>query len=246
MDTLSDMQAGLQSDLNIGAESTLFDPNTLTLAINRAYRKISGMFKWPALHDALKTSTEANQEYYDYPDYWRPDSIWKVKVDGEDMGDALTTKDYFFEQEQNFPSGPRNIWTNQRLRIFLTVNGVPPLNDGDNNIELWGQMFPPKLNIAGDVSVFSYDMPEVNEAIVLEALSILRIKGGEQPVRLLRYVQGALLLSIEAQGIVQGAWQKILQEQAKLNKTTPMFNSPDFFRSGIQRADDIRNKIGNF
>ena len=135
---------------------------------------------------------------------------------------------------------------NHKLRFFLTINGAPPQNTGDNNIDLWGFTNPPKLVEGIDTTIFSYAMSEVNEAIVLEALSILRIKGGEQPIRLLRYVQGALLLSIEAQDIVQGAWAKVLEEQGKLNKTTPMFNVPDFFRSGVQRADDVRNKIGNF
>jgi hypothetical protein len=204
------------------------------------------MFKWPATKDAKKTSTIATHEYYDYPSQWRPDSLWKVRIDGKDMGSPLAERDYYFEQENNFPNGSKNIWFNQKKRFFVTVNGLPPATTGDNNIEMWGFKFVDKLVNASDITIFSYDMPEVNEAIVLEALAICRIKGGEQPVRLARYVQGAVLISYEAQDILQTAWAKILQEQSKIDRTTNEFTVTDFFATGINRVNTKRYNIGNF
>lgn len=246
MDLFSDLQAALQSDLTITGISTLFDLNTIKLAINRAYRKCAGMYKWPGTRDALKTPAKAGYETYDYPQNWRPDSIWKVRVDGVDMGDPLTLKDYLYEQENNFPAGNKSIWANQNARYLITVNGTPPIADGDNNIEIWGFKFVNKLVADSDTTIFSYDMGECNEAVVLEALSILRTKGGEQPIRLARYVQGALLLSMEAQQILTTAWGKIAQENAKMEKTTPLLNIKDMFSSGVNKRNGLKYQIGNF
>lgn len=246
MDEFGDIIAAVQSDLNVNSNSTLFDPGTIQLAVNRAYRKCASMYKWPATRDAVKTSSLGGYEYYDYPTNWRPESIWKIKVDGVDMGDPLNMKDYYFEQENNFPSGNKTLWMSERKRFFLTINGLPPQTNGDNNIELWGLQFVSKLVNDQDNTIFSFEMSEVNEAIALEALAILRIKGGEQPVRMLKYVQGGLLLSMEAQQIIQTAWGKIVEEQAKMDRTTPAFIVPDFFPTGINRVNRKRYLIGNF
>src|SRR5258706_5888771 len=246
MDLFSDIVAAIQSDLNIDSNSTLFDTGTIKLNANRAYRKVSAYHRWPPLRDAQKTSTVAGQEDYDYPQNWQPDSIWKVRIAGKDMGDATTLKDYYNEVEINFPSGNKYIWTTQNDRILVQYNGAAPITNGDNDIELWGFNYPPKMVADADVTVFSYNHPEINEAIVLEALSICRIKGGEQPVRLLRYIQGALLLSIEAQGILDKTWAMIQQEQAKIDKTQAQWNVSDMFATGINRVNSKRYNIGNF
>lgn len=250
MDTLAQMRLALQSDLNVNGNldgpNTLFDTPTCNLALNRAYRKCAGFFKWPGTRDALKTSTIATNEYYDYPQNWRNDSIWKIRVDGSDMGDPTAYKDYLFEQDNNFPAGNKTLWSNQNARYFLTINGLPPQADGDNNIEIWGLVWPPQMVNDNDTTIFSFDMPECNEAVIMEALAILRIKGGEQPVRLLRYVQGALLLSMEAQQVLTNAWTKITQEEAKMDKTTPFFTVQDMFPTGINRVNTAKYNIGNF
>ena len=89
MDNLGQMRTALQSDLTVGGESNLFDPDTLNLALNRAYQKVGGRHKWEELKDALKTSTQLDQngvaqEWYDYPQYWQTSSIWKLTIDGKD------------------------------------------------------------------------------------------------------------------------------------------------------------------
>src|SRR5258706_14289609 len=88
MITFSDIVAAVQDDLNVGDESTLYSPTLIKRAINRAYNKICGLYPWAELQDAKKTSTQNGQEYYDYPQNWRSNSIWKVVIDDVRFGET--------------------------------------------------------------------------------------------------------------------------------------------------------------
>ena len=57
------------------------------------------------------------------------------------------------------------------------------------------------------------------------------------------YVSGSELLSFQATSIINASWQKIAQENAKYEKTIPMFNVPNFFPGRTGRNQMI---IGNF
>jgi hypothetical protein len=239
------MLAALQSDLTVTADSSLFDPATGKLAIARAYRKIGGMFKWPDTMDSKKTSTIATHEYYDYPTNWRTNSVWKLMVDGVDYGDPLAFKDYNSEKENNFPSGLTLLWANYGRQYFVTNNALPPQTNGDNNIFIWGQKVVDPLVNDSDTTIFSFHLPEVNEAIILEASAILKQKGEIMQVLRRLYISGSELLSYQSTSIVNSAWQKISQEMAKQEKTIPMFQVPDFFPSSKNR-NQIKWSIGNF
>lgn len=242
MDLFSDLYTTLQNDLTVDSASSFLPINTIKLAINRAYRKAGGLFFWPETEDAKKTSTVATQEYYDYPVNWRPNSIWKLKVDSSDFGEPLLMKDYLFEKENNFPSGLQKLWTNQWRRYFFTPL---PTADGNNNIEVWGQKVVDKLVNDSDVTIFSYSMPECNEAILLEASAILKNKGELlQPV-MRSFIGGTQLLNAEAQNILSVAYGKIRATKSRYQKTMPFFEVPDlFYRPRSMVKTSI--KIGNF
>jgi len=231
MDFLSDIREIVQQDLTVGAESSLYTPAIIDSGINRAYRKIGGLHRWPDLQDAKKTSTEPNTEYYDYPETWRPNSIWKLTIDDVDYGDPVAFKDYLTEKESNTLSSSSKLWANQWRRYFIYPT---PTTHGSNNISVWGQDNVEKLVNDGDTTIFSYSQPEVNEAIALEAVQILKAKGGEQ--------KEGLMLSAEARQIVAVSWDFIKREIAKYEKTQPFLDVPDFF-SG---RNNVKNTIGNF
>lgn len=241
MDQLSELRTAVQSDLTVGGESSLFPPATIDLAINRAYRKIGAMFRWEETKDALKTSALANHEYYDYPRNWRPFSIWKLTLDGIDYGDPLTFKDYQYEKENDHPTGLVRSWSNYGKKYFIDPT---PTADGVKNIAIHGYKFVDKLTLDGDITIFSYTMPEVNEAIVLEAGEILKVKGEVKRADTGGSFIGAELISKQAKGIVVTTWTKISQEQSKLVRTTPQFNVPDFFAPTRSSRKD--SNIGNF
>lgn len=241
MDQLSELRVAVQSDLTVGDESSLITPTTIDLAINRAYRKIGAMFKWEETKDALKTSALADNEYYTYPRNWRPMSIWKLTLDGVDYGDPLTFKDYNYEKENNLPSGLTKMWSNYGKRYFIYP---VPTTTGDKNIAIHGYKFVDLLSLDGDITIFSYTMPEINEAIVLEAGEILKNKTEIKQAERSGSVIGMELLSKQAKSIVITAWTKISQEQSKLQRTTSQFNVPDFF--GPARTGRKDSNIGNF
>lgn len=221
MDDFVTMQTTVQNDLTVGSESSLYPLATIKLAINRAYRKAGALFRWPKLDDAKKTSTIVNGEYYDYPDSWRPNSIWKLVVDDQDYGDPLAFKDYLYEKENSLPSGLTYIWSNQWTRFFIYPL---PTTTGSYNISIWGQKVVSTLTADGDTTIFSYNMPECNEAIVLEATAILRAKGEDKNTSMFK--------SNEAKQILAVAWGKIREEMAKYERTVPMLNVTDMFGTG--------------
>jgi len=231
MDTFVEIIEAVQDDNTIGDESSLFPLATVKRAINRAYiNKVSPLFRWPQTEDAKVTDSIANLEYYDYPDWWRPNSIWKLVVNGVDYEEPLAFKDYEYEKEHDFPSRKEKIWSNKALRYFITPT---PTADGDDNIEIHGQRIPAKLVDDGDCTIFSYNMPELNEAIALEAKAILKAKGEE--------LDPSQFASAEAKQICITAWGKLRQEVAKYEKTLPQFNVPNFFGRNPRGE-----RIGNF
>lgn len=238
MDLFSEIIAAVQSDLSVGDESSLYPPATIKLAINRAYRKAGGLFRWPETEDAKKTSTVASQEYYDYPDTWRPDSIWRLEVDdlqyGEDPdGSPLTFADYLtWRRDTANANSTDKKWANQWRRYFIYP--VPTTN-GSNNICVWGQKTVDALVSNSDTTIFSYSMPECNDAIALEAVEILKNKG--------EGMRATTMMNAAALDTLTAAWTKIKSEQAKYEKSQPFFYVPDFFDNRSKLKEDI---IGNF
>lgn len=239
MDLFSDMIAAMQSDFTVDDTSTLYGPDTIKLALNRAKRKAEGLYKWPQMEDSKKTSSIAGHEYLDYPEGWRPNSIWKLSVGGIDYGDPIAFDDYRYEIENGVPSRRKQMWANQWLRYFMYPT---PTVNGNFDIVIWGRVTPPPLVDDNDTTIFSYNMPEGNEAILLEANAILKNKGDlQQPVQR-SFVSGSLLLSIEAENLLSTAWKRIQEEKSKYEKTQPLFMVPDFFRrggSGMHNGDVI-------
>ena len=229
MDLFSELISAVQSDLTIGDESTLYPLATIKLAINRAYRKSGGLFRWPELEDAKVTTTQLDINYYDYPQAWIPSSIWKLVVGTADYGDPIAYKDFLYETENDIPCGEDYLWANQWRRYFI----YPTPTAAGTNITIWGQMAVTTLTADADVTIWSYSMPECNEAVVLEAVAILKAKGEEE--------KSGEFRSAEAKQILVVAWSKIKQDRAKYEKTTPFFNVKDMF--GKTKTSDI---IGNF
>jgi hypothetical protein len=233
MDTLLEMRTAVQADLNVGTESTLYSPTVIDLAINRAYTKSAALFPWPELMDAKKTTTQVGQEYYDYPSTWRSNSIWKLDIDGvrwgEDPdGSPLSFDDYLNWKEDN-PTSTDKKWANQWRRFFFR----PLPTTATVVISVWGIMVNETLSEDAHVTIFSYSMPECNEAVVLEAVAILKSKGEQE--------KSGEFRSTEAKGILAVAWGKIRTENAKYEKNQPFFNVPDYY-SGSGTAQ----KTGDF
>ncbi len=246
MNTFLEMQTTLLSDLNVSSNSSLFPIAVIKDALNRSYLKAGGLFRWPILQDSKKTSTGINQEYYDQPQTWRPNSIWKVEVDGVMYGEDPDGSPLTFEDFLLWKADPLNLnstekkWAVQWNRFFLQP--IPTVA-GTNNISIWGIENVVKMVADEDPTIFSYSMPECNEAIVLEAQSILKAKGDQQQPVPKAFIGGTMLISAEAKAILTTAWNKIREESGKYEKNQPMWNVPDYWskRSISGRTDNIGN-----
>ena len=238
MDTFEQLVDAVQSDLNIDDNSTLFPVATVKLAINRAYRKAGGLFFWPETEDAKKTSTVSGQEYYDYPDNWIPDSMFRLEVDdvqyGEGVdGSPLRFDDYLsWRRDSHNANSTEKKWTSQWRRYFFFPL---PTTNGDNNIVIWGHKVVAALSADADITIFSYSMPQCNDAIVQEAVAILKAKGEK--------ISDSQFRSLESKTILAAAWDKIKKGQGKYEKNLPFMDVPDFFGDNVA---SVKKNIGNF
>jgi len=237
MDTLGDIRQAIQDDLTVDDGSTLFSPTLLDRVINRSYIKAATLYRWPQLEDAKKTSTQANIETYDYPSTWRPDSIFRLEVSDEQYGEdpdgsPLAFEDYLtWRRDEDNENSTDKKWANQKTRYFIYP---VPTSVGTNNISVWGIKNVTALTEDSDTTVFSYNMPECNEAVLLEALAILKGKGDED--------KSGQFKSLEAKQMLTTAFNKLKQEQNKYEKNQPMFHVQDMFVN----SRNASKRIGNF
>jgi len=233
METLADIRQAIEDDLTVGSESTLYSTALINRAINRAYRKAGSLFQWPELKDAKKTTTQVNQEYYDYPSTWRSDSIWKIRINnikyGEEPDGSPLSFDDYLNWREDYPDYTDKKWANHQRRFFVT----PTPTVAGLVVCIWGFTVTETLTSDSNVTIFSYSMPEGNEAIVLEAVAILKAKGENEKAGEFR--------SMEAKQILATAWGRIRKEQAKYEKNMPFLDVPDFF--GGTNSKDLRGRF---
>ena len=233
METFIDIVGAVQDDLTVGDESTLYSPALIKRAINRAYRKVGGLFPWPELQDAKETTTQANQAYYDYPQNWRSNSIWKLRVNseryGEDPDGSPLSFDDYLNWKEDYPDSTDKKWANQWRRYFIS----PTPTTAGLSICIWGVKVISTLSADADTTVFSYSTPEANEAIQLESTAILKAKGDDE--------KSSQFKSVEAKQILAVAWGRIAREQAKYEKNMPFFEVNDMFGGG--NSKDMRGRF---
>ena len=226
LETRAELRSIIQSDLNVSDSSSLFPPATINSAINRGYVKAYRLFRWPGTEDAKATTTQADHDYYDSPSNFVPDSMWRVQVDGvmygtKPGGRPMSYHD-FLQWKIDNPSSTEKRWAKQWNRYFIS----PTPTASALAIVVWGQENADVLDDDTDVTIFSYNLPECNEAVILEAKAILKNKGASP--------KDGQFYSAEAKGILAVAYARISQDTAQEEKIQPMLNVPDFFGSGSQ------------
>lgn len=237
MNTLSDFRTEVQSALNVGDNSSLFTPTVIDRVLNRAYIKCARLFRWPQLEDAKLTTTQANIEYYDLPDGWSPDSMYKLQIGTDYYGDEPDFSPMAFQDYLNWKADDDNEdstekkWAVHGNQYFI----YPTPTASALVISIWGQKNVTEMTVADDdaTTIFSENMPECNEAIVLEAIAMLKKKGESDKV--------GELFSAEAKGILSVAFNKIKQESAKEEKEQPMLEVTDMFGKA-----SVTDTIGRF
>lgn len=167
MTTRSDMETELQAQLTAASNSTLYPSSRLTQLIQDAYIWATQEFIWRDLVRALKTGSEANSEYYDYPDIFRSDTIVRLEVDGEPYG-RKNFEDYLDYKENN-PNADLKMFANYGRYYFIHPT---PTANGSNNIHIWGAQQAPALSSSTSETIFSNNKEGGNEAVVRKAFSV--------------------------------------------------------------------------
>lgn len=215
MRTLEDMTVRLTDDLMSAASSSLFTPTRLLQALQDAHIWATSLYSWPELEVGRDTSSVANQEYYDYPEEFRTDTLSEfIYFDGKAYRKKAWT-DYLEHQRLN-PNSTRRIFADYGRKYFIF-----PKPTSVATISIWGQIQAPQITLPADQTIFSYHDESGNEAIEKKALSVL-VKRINPNLAQAEEKNAVTLLSI--------IWDKIQKRQASAQTLDkPMFRIPDFY-----------------
>lgn len=217
--TRADLEAELISRLQVAANSTLYPAARITSIIKQAYLWATQLVVWHDLVRARCTSSIANNEYYDYPENFRSESIIRLELDGEDY--ARKNFEDYLEFKKNNPNSTRKIFASFGRQFFIHPT---PSSNGTNNITIWGAIQADALTNGTDVPIFSYNKEEANEAVIKKGLSIALVRSDGATAKTEEADAIAILMKLSMDE------QKNTQRNQRISR--PMLSVPDFFGSG--------------
>ena len=219
MNQFSEMYGWVQSQLSVTSSSTFYTLTLIKSEINNTYLWATSLFNWPQLEDAKKTSTVVNQDYYDYPSVWRPDSCFRLEIDNEKY-DPKSFEDFLDYRLDNANETGTLIFANHGTQFWVFPT---PTANGTNNLSAWGFKNPTALSADADTTIFSSVDPTGNTAVCKQALAVLQAKGKDKKTS---QVEDA-----EAKSILSTIYSKIASQQQKFQRLDhPKFDVPDYFR----------------
>jgi hypothetical protein len=207
----------------------LFTDTILDRFINRAVKWVSNLHDWQQTQKAVKRDAEASQEFYNYPENFKTDSLYRLTVDGKVLKQVL------FEEYENYKennSGDKLLWADWKRRFFL--NPIPSA-DGVKNIKLWGHQIPADMTADADENPFN-DEQLLEEAIHARALALCYTKKGGS------FRKEARELTTEALTYAETSFDRQLDKQSHYQtEEAEMFEHTDFLNE-----QGSRTKRGSF
>jgi len=216
MRTRGQIKAKLQPKLMAVGTSTYFTSTRIEDQINDSYLTVAAARQWPDIKKGFVTNTEANQDYYDYPDNCQSESIFKISVDGDSGYDKWDFEDFMNFVEEN-PDSTDKIFSEYGRQIFIFPT---PTTTGSANLIFWGIIQPASLTDDGDVTMFTDWADVLNEAIEQDAYGNL-IQNIDPNKSL-----NAITLS---ERIITKEWKKIADRLQRKLKDRPQWDVPDFY-----------------
>jgi len=209
----------------------LFTDELLNRFINRSIKWVSNQHNWQQTQKAVKRDAEANQEFYNYPENFKTDSLYILTVDDEKYKQLLFTE---YEDYKELRRGSKKLWADWRRRYFIS----PIVSaDGVKNIKIWGHEIPDTLSADTDTHPFN-DEELLEEAIHLRAMALCyRKKEGS-------FTSEAREATKEALAYVERAMDTQLDDQSRYKtETAEEFQHTDLLR---EPAGNRRTKTGSF
>jgi len=216
--TRENLEAELVSRLQVASNSTLYPSARITSIIKQSYIWATQLVIWHDLVRSRCTSTVAGNEYYDYPENFRSESIIRLTIDGEPYK-RYNFEDYLAFKKRN-PDSNRKIFASFGRQFFISPT---PQSTGTDNLLVWGAIQADPLINSSDVSIFSYNKEEANEAVIKKGMSIALVRSDPAVAKQEEQDAIALLLKLSSDE------QKNTQRNQRL--AHPMMSVPDFFGS---------------
>lgn len=165
-----ELKTAVRDELSIASSSDLFFSDAyIQRIVNRAVKYAGSLYNWQQTQDARKRDSVAGQEYYNYPENWKTDSVFKVKFNGERY-DPTNFDEYEQYQEENGASANDKIFADYKRQVFL--NPVPTTVA---EITVWGHAIPDAMSGDSDTHPFAGEA-EIEEAIILYAQGLAKKK----------------------------------------------------------------------
>lgn len=229
--TNAEIKTAIRDDLSIATGDNFYSDAYVQRIANRAVKWFAALHPWQQTQYAYYRNSVASQEYYNYPEKFRTDTIWKLKFNGEDY-DRLTFSEYLKYQEDHGGSASDKCFTDFRRQFF--INPVPTV---EAEITVWGHLIPDDMSADADTHPFAGEQ-DPEEAIVKYAIGLALKKG-----RGTLYDKGVAEINA-AKSIADAIWNIQQKEQAKYQtKEAQMFEFIDILPPN---GGERRTQRGNF
>lgn len=228
-----EIKTNIKDDFSIasGANDAFYNDTYIQLVANRAVKWLADLHDWQQTQYGYTRSSVALQEYYNYPEDFKTDRIWKLRFNGINY-DRKSFADYLKYQEDNTNSATDKIFTDFQRQFFIN-----PAPTTIATIEIWGHKMPDTMSASGDTHPFAGEA-DLEEAIVQYGVGICLKKA--------RGSNFALGVAEQEKAVAKAnkVWETQKKEQAKYqNKDREMFLH---FNILPQNGGERRTQRGSF
>jgi hypothetical protein len=223
---LGDQRQALLDDLSVESTDTFFTTAILNRFINRAIKAISNLKNWQQTQgsdtQALVMAGDETDEYWNYPENYKTDSIYRLEYNGESYK-RLTWQEYL-KHKLNHSSSTKRVYSDHKRQLF-----IHPRPTTNANLDIWGHEIPADLSDDADEHPFN-DEQLLEEAIQQYALGLCyRKRGGSYRSEGKQLIKDAIALALES-------FNQQRNEQAGYRtEHAEMFEHTDFLPDGSGR-----------
>ena len=227
--TFLEMQTAFYDEFSISTTDSFLTLAYVKRILNRAKGKVEATHDWPHLERSMVRDSEVN-EYFNYPENWKQDSIYKLKYNGDDY-EKVRFADYLRYQENENASD--KIFSDFRNRFFINPAPTEVISRG---IELWGQEYSDDMSDDSDESPFTMEI-EIEEIIIELAISMAlkKSRGSFYAMGVAR--ERDALVALERANV------KIMKRQSSYRmKNREMFKRIDLFPRNESRTGNFTRR----
>lgn len=234
-----DIRQALLDELSKASTDTFHTTAILNRFIQRAVDFATKYKLWEQTQTAYKFTPilagDETDEYWDYPENFITDSIYRLAVGTGTIASDERYKPVTFEEYLNFKEDAqttKKLFTDHKRQYFIhpTITGTPV-------ITVWGHAIAETMSDDADEHAFTDDAI-IEEAILKYALGLaLRKMRGS-------YIEQGKAAQAEAIALLNQAWEQQRKKQAnKKTETAEAWEHVDFLH---QRAGNRVTRRGSF